>query len=273
MFEKKPVELKHHHRIPESKRQRTVLELKDIETDGDANSVKLKGFNLRILEGEIVGVAGISGNGQMELGDLILGTNKIINGQKIILNENATKWTVEKIRKHAVAFIPENPYRFSSIPNMTIIENMVLGSIWQYSVVGGLALDWKTAEKDLANSYEEILRADPPLSSQRMEILSGGNQQKVIVAREMVHTPKLIVALYPTMGLDESTTMAVRQSLIMACEKGAGVLLISEDLDELFSMSDRLIVLYKGENKGEFIPKNTDQFEIGLLMTGLKSDA
>lgn len=148
------------------------------------------------------------------------------------------------------------------------MENMAVTRAAEYARYGGLTMDWNLVRQDTQKALEKFgfnFSYYMPAKS-----LSGGNLQRLIIAREMMKAPKLIVASYLTRGLDVQSTLVARQALMQARNDGAGVLLISEDLEELFSLSDRLIVLYEGEIVGEFKPAETDYLEIGYLMTGSK---
>lgn len=244
-----------------------LLEIKKASTKAQGFSVGLKDINLKIFPGEIVGVAGVSGNGQKELGDLILGLLKCVEGHKLLFGKDATHWHIGRVRREGAAFIPENPLSMAAVPNMTSQENMAVSNTVKYSRRYGFFTDLDTALADLKHSFDNLGLIVPPLQSP-IETLSGGNIQRVIVAREFAQSAELIVALYPTKGLDVLSTTAVRQVLMRFRDSGCGIILISEDLEELFSMSDRLIVLYQGKIVGHFKPEETNVVDIGHLMTG-----
>jgi general nucleoside transport system ATP-binding protein len=245
-----------------------VLELVSFNTQGEGSGVSLKNVNIKVFPGEIVGVAGVSGNGQKELCDAVLGMEKIVSGKKLLQGKDFTHSSTGKIRKFGLGFIPENPLTMATVPFMSVMENMAITRSPDYARYGGLTMDWKLVKEDTQKSLEKFgftFSHYTPAKS-----LSGGNLQRLIIAREMMKEPKLIVASYLTRGLDVQSTLVARQELMQARNQGAGVLLISEDLEELFSLSDRLIVLFEGEIVGEFKPEATDHYEIGYLMTGSK---
>jgi general nucleoside transport system ATP-binding protein len=243
-----------------------LLELRDVETRGLRDGIRLKGINLKIFPGEIVGVAGVSGNGQKELSDVVLGMELCTKGQKYLYGNDFTNKSIQTMRKKGVAFIPENPLSMAATPFMTVLENMALTNTKRYARDGGFSMDWKSVKTDV-EEVEKKLGFSINLYT-LAKSLSGGNQQRMVIIREMAHSPRLIIASYLTRGLDVQSAVAARQALVQACENGAGVLLISEDLDELLSLSDRLAVLYSGKIVGEFKPSETDNYEIGHLMTG-----
>lgn len=243
------------------------LEMKNVETRGEGAAVSLRNINLKIMPGEIVGVAGVSGNGQRELGDVVLGIVPCVRGQKFLLGQDATRWSVNQVRAAGVAFIPENPLGMALCPWLSIRENMVLANVRKYAQRGGFALDWQTAQQDTFQAYGKLGLKPPPLWTPA-RALSGGNAQRLVLVRELGLGPKLIVALYPSRGLDVPSTNAAQRALVKARDDGAGVLLISEDLGELFALCDRLVVMYHGAIVGEFKPSETTITQVGYLMTG-----
>jgi simple sugar transport system ATP-binding protein len=242
-----------------------LLELRAVSTSDDV-STSLKNINLKIYPGEIIGVAGVSGNGQKEFGDLVLGMAKCSSGVKLLDGIEVTDLSIQRTRKSGVAFVPEDPLAMASVPFMSVLENFSLTNTWRYAKRSGLTMDWTAVKADAENILAN-LGFDVPLYA-LAKTLSGGNLQRMVIAREMSHQPRLIVASYLTRGLDVQSTLAARRALLKASDEDAGVLLISEDLDELFLLSDRLIVLFQGEIVGTFTPTETDFYEIGHLMTG-----
>jgi general nucleoside transport system ATP-binding protein len=170
------------------------------------------------------------------------------------------------MRKNGVVFIPENPLSMASVPFMTVLENMSLTRAWRYARRGGFSMDWSAVRADIQETARTLGFSVNLYTIAKS--LSGGNLQRMVILRELTHDPCLIIASYLTRGLDVQSAMAARQALVQARERGAGVLLISEDLEELFTLSDRLCVLYGGKIVGEFKPSETDIYEVGHLMTG-----
>jgi general nucleoside transport system ATP-binding protein len=243
-----------------------VLELRTVDTRAQGSGISLQDINLKIYPGEIVGVAGVSGNGQKELCDVILGMETSVRGEKFLFGKNFTNQSVQAMRKNGVSFVPENPLLMASVPFMTVLENMALTNTARYARQGGFSMDWQAVRTDAEQTIKRLGFAVNFYTVARS--LSGGNLQRMVILREMMHDPRLIVASYLTRGLDVQSTLAARQALLQARENGVGVLLISEDLDELFTLSDRLLVLYEGKIVGEFKPSETDIYSVGLLMTG-----
>jgi simple sugar transport system ATP-binding protein len=243
-----------------------LLELRHVTTGGGRGS-GLRDVSLEIAPAEIVGVAGVSGNGQRELGDAILGLEPCTAGVKVLWGREATQWSVAQVRASGVAYVPEDPLSLALVPGLSVLENMALGDTRRYARRGGLVMDWPSVRADLEAFLGGLSLAVPPLYAPA-GTLSGGTLQRLCLARELVSGPKLIVAFYPTRGLDVRSAVAVRELLVKVRNAGAGVLLISEDLDELFSLADRLLVLYRGQVAGTFAPGDTTPYEVGRLMTG-----
>ena len=248
-----------------------LLELRGVGTHAEREGGGLKGIDLKILPGEILGVAGVSGNGQRELGDVILGLERSVRGKKYLWGQDATEWSAARIRTSGVAFIPEDPLGMTAFASLTVQENMALGNTGRYVRQWGFSIDWPSVRDDLDRSLNRLGFPIPSLDSP-LGTLSGGNIQRVILAREVAHAPKLILAFYPTRGLDVRSAMAARELFVASRDAGAGVLLISEDLGELFSISDRLVVLFRGRIVGTSSPQEITTKEVGYLMTGAKGE-
>lgn len=256
-------------RQPQIEREKLpLLELRGVETRGEGAEVSLKEINLEIYPGEIVGVAGVSGNGQKELCDVILGMTRCAQGAKTLFGKDVTRHSVHKIRRQGVGFIPESPLSMAVVPFMSVLENAVLTQTWRYTRLGGIKMDWQRVKDDLEIAMEKMGFSFSLYVPARA--LSGGNLQRMVIVREMLHSPRLIIASYLTRGLDVQSTLAARQALLQAREEGAGILLISEDLEELFTLSNRLIVIYGGKIVGSFKPDETTAYEVGQLMTGVE---
>jgi simple sugar transport system ATP-binding protein len=243
-----------------------ALELAGISSAGDRGNLPLRDLSMKVHCGEIVGVAGVSGNGQRELADLIVGLQPPHAGIKRLWGEDASRWSVAQVRAKGVASIPDEPLALACVSGLTVRENLVLGSRQRYRA--GLGLDWKRLDIDMARSFARLAFARPSFGA-RAATLSGGNLQRVVLARELAHEPRLIVALYPTRGLDARSAVTLRSLLRDARDRGAAVLIVSEDLDELFGLSDRVVVLYRGAIAGEFGSESFHAEAVGSLMVGV----
>jgi general nucleoside transport system ATP-binding protein len=247
-----------------------LLEFAGVSTAGGNGAAPLRNVSMKIHSGEIVGIAGVSGNGQREVSDLIFGVTRPVTGVKYLRNSDASHWSTATIRQKGVADVPEDPIKHACVPDLTVRDNLALGSGRHYRT--GIAVDWQKLESDMRRSFAR-LNYPLPSFAVRAATLSGGTLQRVILARELAREPELIVALYPTRGLDARSTSALRGVLLAARERGAGILVVSEDLDELFEMSDRLLVLYRGAIAGEFPPEQFRADAIGPLMVGADKKA
>ena len=243
-----------------------LLELHGISTRTAGVEVSLEGIDLDVFPGEIIGITGVSGNGQRELADVILGRQKVLRGTIRLRGEELSRASIREIRSRGVAFIPESPLQMAVAPYMTVLENFAVPYSRRYQRRCGFRLDWEAAKGDYTRSMEALGFEFPLFMPARS--LSGGNLQRMVIAREMAHQPELIIASYLTSGLDVRSAIAARQALAQARDQGAGVLLFSDDLEELFSISDRLIVLQGGRIRGQFKPSETTFQEVGYLMTG-----
>jgi general nucleoside transport system ATP-binding protein len=259
-----PLDAKRHDR------GHSALQLIDVSTSGGSGATPLHNISMKLRSGETVGIAGVSGNGQREFGDLVLGLLRPQSGAKLLWDEDASRWSVARVRESGVAVIPDDPLAHACIPGLTVRENLALGSGVRYH--DGLGLDWQRLDADMNKSFARLGFPRPNFDA-RAANLSGGNLQRVVLARELAHHPKLIVALYPTRGLDARSTMMVRAQLRDMRDRGAAVLLISEDLDELFEISDRLVVFFRGAVAAEFMPENFRAETVGPFMVGAAEHA
>jgi simple sugar transport system ATP-binding protein len=244
------------------------FELRNVDLVDHHTGVGLKGVSLKLFGGEILGVAGVSGNGQSELADVALGLRPLAGGEVLLDGRDTAGWSTAAILDHGVACIPEDPLRMGAIPSMTVLENMVLGDQAEYAAGGGIKLQWPAARRAAEQHLNTTFVTAAPRLDWQAQNLSGGNLQRVVIAREVSRDPKVLLAYYPARGLDVSNAEAMRHLLLTCRGRGVAVLLVSEDLDELFALSDRLVVMYHGRIVGEFRPQDTDADTIGHLMTG-----
>jgi len=243
-----------------------ALEFEGISVGDGQSGRGLKNINFHILPGEILGVAGVSGNGQEELGEALFGMTKTTDGSIRLFGESVEGWSPGRLIKEGVAYVTENPLAMAVVPDMKVEENLVLGGLQTYDG-GSFWMSWPRIRQHL----EDILRAFPlalAKNDAKVSDLSGGNVQRVVLAREMTGNERVLIAYYPARGLDVLTAQTTRNMLVDSKNRNAAVLLVSEDLEELMELSDRIIVMYQGEIIGQFNSGEADVAQIGRLMTG-----
>lgn len=260
-----------------SKEGSAVLETRNLCVDNDMGMQVVNGVSLIMRDGEILGLAGIAGNGQRELLESIVHIRDAKSGEVLLHSDtgevNITNWPVGKIRRLGVSYIPENR-RKAIILDLSVRENLMMS---YYSDSKGLMIDRGAMVKlteDLIDQFS--VETSSPLAPMRS--LSGGNKQKVVVAREISRRPlqgsrKLLIAENPTSGLDVATTQFVREELLRQRDLGAAILLVSSDLTEILTLSDRVSVIYKGQIIGTLASEEATRERIGLMMGGFVSDS
>jgi general nucleoside transport system ATP-binding protein len=251
---------------PEVRVGEAVLRVEDLEVDG-----RVKGVDLEVRSGEILGVAGVEGNGQRELAEALIGLRPPAAGRIILDGRDVAAQTVGEIRDRGVAYIPEDRHDRGLVLEMTVWENSVLGRQSRSGVVSGLGLLLIRKIKEWAARL--IKKFDVRTSSIQVAAatLSGGNQQKLILARELEETPRLVIAHQPTRGLDVGAIEFVWRKILEQKALGAGVLLISAELEEIYELSDRIVTIYEGRLTGEYAA-DAPPAQIGIGMTGGRVD-
>ena len=243
-----------------------ALEFNNVTTPSGDQGVSLKQFSFRVSPGEILGIAGVSGNGQEKIGEVLLGLHRKQSGSVILHGRNVEGWSVSAILNAGVGYIPEDAIGMALVPDMRVEENMVLGEIHSFANQN-VFLDWGAIRERIDASFSAFPMTMPEPGLE-VGTLSGGNMQRVVLNRELTRDPRVLVAYYPTRGLDVKTAEATRTLLLKAREAGSATVLISEDLDELFAISDRLMVVHRGEVVGHSSPADTSAHQVGMLMTG-----
>ena len=243
-----------------------ALEFNNVTTPSGDQGVSLKQFSFRVSPGEILGIAGVSGNGQEKIGEVLLGLHRKQSGSVILHGRNVEGWSVSAILNAGVGYIPEDAVGMALVPDMRVEENMVLGEIHSFANQN-VFLDWGAIRERIDASFSAFPMTMPEPGLE-VGTLSGGNMQRVVLNRELTRDPRVLVAYYPTRGLDVKTAEATRALLLKAREAGSATVLISEDLDELFAISDRLMVVHRGEVVGHSSPADTSAHQVGMLMTG-----
>ena len=227
----------------------------------------LHSLNLEVHGGEIVGLAGVEGNGQSELIELVMGLLRSNSGSVEVLNLDAATSLTKDIRNAGVAYIPQDRQRDGILMAAPLWENRILGHQFATPMAKGVWIDKRAAAEDSARVIEEFDVRTPGVNV-LVSALSGGNQQKFIVGRELSGDPKLIIAAQPTRGVDVGAQAIIWEHLMSARSRGAAVLLVSADLEELFSLSDRIAVIYSGSIVSVLDPSKTTPEDLGLAMTG-----
>jgi len=251
--------------------QATVLEVKGLEALSDRGIPALRGLGLEVKGGEILGIAGVEGNGQTELIEVLMGLRGHTSGSITLEGRDITDSSPDERIRLGVGHIPEDRYKRGMIPEFTIQENMILGSHRDRFTGNGVTLD-RVKAKGYSKGLIDDYQIQTPGPDTLIGTLSGGNQQRVVVAREFSRDPRLIIAAQPTRGLDVGATEYVRSKLIDMRDEGRAVLLISADLDEVWALSDRVAVIYEGEIVTVKDIDDTSEQEIGRFMAGGKNE-
>ena len=243
-----------------------IFKIEDLWVKDNRGVDKVKGLNLSIKKGEILGIAGVDGNGQTELIDAISGMRKSQKGKVILKGEDITNKNPRNIIDLGMNQIPEDRQKRGLVLEYPIKDNLILENLDKDFSKKGI-LDFKKIEEN-ANSLIEKFDIRPNDMNEKAGSLSGGNQQKVIIAREITNNPDLLIAAQPTRGLDVGAIEFIHQYLVELRNQGKAVLLVSFQLDEVMDLSDRICVIYDGKIVGELDPKQTDEYEVGRLMAG-----
>ena len=248
-----------------------VLQVEGLSYKDNHGIMRVEDLYLTVHSGEIVGIAGVDGNGQSELVRCITGLLKPTSGRIQIGNDNVTGKNPKQILKHEVSHIPEDRHKMAMIKQMSVKENLILMNYDQRPFSKNGILDWKW----IASNSEKICK-EYDVRTQSIEEeagrLSGGNQQKFVVGRELNRNPKLLIAVYPSRGLDIGATKYIQARLIEERDRGAAVLLVSTELDEVMDLSDHIAVMNGGRIMGIMPQKEAKREKIGLLMAGIQGN-
>lgn len=251
-----------------------VLSIENLHALNDKGLPALRGVSLTVAAGEIVGLAGVAGNGQTELAEAITGLRPItagcvrIHGRPLLgvdCGEEVADNPVRGIIDAGVSHIPEDRTHVGTAPNLSVTDNVIMKGYRTPPIAHGWSIDGPAARgyaRDLKSAYDIMV----PTVDTPARLLSGGNLQRLILAREISSKPRLMIAMQPTRGLDVGAIESVQRLLLEQREEGAAILLVSEELEELISLSDRIYVIYEGQIMGE--TRDGDPQKIGLMMTG-----
>ncbi len=247
-----------------------VLELDHVTCEGEMGNHTLDNVSLSVCAGEILGIAGVDGNGQKELAEIVVGLRAVKNGRIFLSGEEIAGKSILEIIGKGIGYIPEDRHKRGLVLDFTIGENLILkdynkkpftkGGLFDFGKIHGHA-------DDMIKKYSIKTSAAGRESEARK--LSGGNQQKIVVAREVDKGPKLLIAVQPTRGVDIGATEFIHKQILKAKENGTAVLLISTELSEINQLSDRIAVIYKGQIMGEIAHDAFEESLIGLMMAGM----
>jgi ABC-type uncharacterized transport system ATPase subunit len=243
-----------------------LLSATDVSAESDRGLPALRGVSLEVRAGEIVGIAAVAGNGQTELAEVITGLRRC-QGTIRIGGEPVSNRPPREAIRAGVAHVPEDRTGVGSAPNLSVADNLIMKRFREPPVSRGWLID-DGRTRTLAEGLKEEYAIAAPSVDTHARLLSGGNLQRLILAREIETKPSLMVAVQPTRGLDVGAIETVHRLLLERRDAGAGILLISEDLDEILELADRVDVMYEGRIVGSFDVGSADVHEIGLLMTG-----
>jgi simple sugar transport system ATP-binding protein len=249
-----------------------VLDVRNVQAENDKGLPALRGVSLNVRSGEIVGVAGVAGNGQNELSQVIAGLRKCSTGEVTLNGDKVSNRDTLYGIEHGMSYVPEDRTHVGSSPNLSVTDNVIMKNYRKPPISKRSMLDMNEATrfaKELKEAYDIVV----PTVNTPVRLLSGGNLQRVILAREISGHPDFMVAVQPTRGLDVGAIEGVHRLLLTQREAGAAVLLISEELEELLALSDRVYVVYEGKIMGEVKVESADPDHrliemLGLMMTG-----
>jgi simple sugar transport system ATP-binding protein len=249
-----------------------VLAVQDLSLEDGKGGSALEHISFEVRGGETLGIAGVEGNGQTELMEIIAGLRKASGGAVLLEGESINSLDPYERKRRGIAHIPEDRHRRGLLLSFDLAGNSILGVHRDPPISGAVLLNSKVIEERAERLVKEY-DVRPPNIALAARALSGGNQQKLIVAREFDIKPRLILVSQPTRGVDIGATEFIHRKLIELRDAGAAVLLVSAELDEVLSLSDRVIVLYDGRIVGEVDPRTVSEEEIGCMMTGVQPGA
>lgn len=246
-----------------------VLKASNLHTNDDRGIEALSGVDLTVRAGEIVGIAGVSGNGQIELAESVVGVRPVTDGTIRIDGADLTAAPPRTFIEHGVSFVPEDRHKHGCAESLSVMHNAILKGYTDEAFGDSLRLDYEASAAYAEALVDEFdVRGVSDVAETQTGELSGGNLQKLILAREMDRDPNLLVANQPTRGVDVGAIEYIREGLVEQRDQGTGILLLSENLDEIFDLSDRILVMYEGEFVHEVTPEAADRRRIGLEMNG-----
>jgi len=248
-----------------------MLQLRNLRVKSDRGSLALDDLSLMVCKGEIIGLAGVSGNGQRELAEAINGLRKVESGHIMFNGKEITNFSPAKVIEAGMGYIPEERNTEGIVPSFSMKENFILkdSDSPRYNTFGFIKK--KAMERDAEHLREQFDIRSPDIEVAAGS-LSGGNIQKVILAREIARNPQFLIAVYPTRGLDMGAAEFIHKQLLQKRNEGVGILLISEELDEIINLSDQVAVIFKGKIQKTMPSSEATRRRLGILMAGVKED-
>ena len=248
-----------------------VLQVKGVEARDDLGEICLRNVELQIHAREIVGVAGVQGNGQTELVEVLTGLRKLDQGTLRIGGQELTNKNPREITDQGgICHVPEDRHAFGMVAGYSVANNLVLNSYYKPPFANGVTVQKEVIEQHAEALVEKFDVRTPSVQTSGGS-LSGGNQQKMVIARELSRPIQLLVAAQPTRGIDVGSIEFIHQQIVAKRDEGVAVLLVSSELDEILALSDRIVVMYRGSIIGEVDGKDATRQQLGLLMAGVKS--
>lgn len=245
------------------------LRLENVHALSDRDTPALRGVSLEVRAGEILGLAGVSGNGQRELAQVITGLRDAGEGRVYLEEEDVTGWAPDKLIERGLSYIPEERMRDGLVRDFTVAENLILRDHQKRPYSRGTFFNFREIKKRSLQLVRDFSVKTPSLDTPGKN-LSGGNIQKLILARELSRQPRVVIAAQPTRGLDIGAIEYVHETLVSQRREGTATLLISEDLDEIMTLSDRIAVIYEGRIMGVVTREEATAEKLGLMMAGVE---
>ncbi|KXB00240.1 hypothetical protein AKJ35_00750 [candidate division MSBL1 archaeon SCGC-AAA833F18] len=244
-----------------------VLKAENLIIRGDRGEIAVDGVSFKIYENEILGLAGVGGSGQRELIEALAGLRKVEDGSFKVFGEDLTNALPREIIEREISYIPENRDERGLIPSMSVKENLMLKDYWKRPYCKKFLLNMEYIRQDVEEKVSKYNVVTPNIETPA-ELLSGGNLQRLMLARETSGAPNLLIAAYPTHGLDVGSVEDIRKLLLEQRKEGSAIFLISEDLDEIMMLSNRTAVIYEGRLMGIVDVDEVSKEDLGLMMTG-----
>ncbi len=248
-----------------------VLQVKGLEAQDDLGETCLQNVDLQVHSGEIVGVAGVQGNGQTELVEVLTGLRRLDQGTLLIGGQEFTNSSPREITDQGrICHVPEDRHAFGMVAGYSVANNLVLNSYYKPPFASGITVQQEAIEKNAEKLVDKFDVRTPSMHTPGGS-LSGGNQQKMVIAREFSRPIQLLIAAQPTRGIDVGSIEFIHQQIVAKRDEGVAVLLVSSELDEILALSDRIVVMYRGSIIGEVEGNKATRQQLGLLMAGIKS--